>query len=117
MLVQCHAAFPRLQHDLDRPARVQLEPHRPRALAGAVPLQVREDRVQTFAADRHARQRQAHRRLELHEPAEPARRQVDLLLAVVGRAFGPHLEARGIDREPRLAVAAQRWNSSYSGQE
>ena len=85
----------------------QFEPHRARALAGAVLLQVREDRVQPLAADRHAPQRQAHRGLELHEAAEPRWRQVDLLLAVVGRAFGLHLEARRIDREPRPAVGAQ----------
>ena len=49
--------FPRLQHDLDR--RPGTSSKRTRgALAGAVLLEVREDRVKTFAAHRHARERQ-----------------------------------------------------------
>ena len=105
--MQDDALLPRLQHQVDRLARRQLEADRAGAALRLVPLQPGEDVVESFAAERHAPHRQAHGRLQHHEAAQPTLGQVDLLFAILGAALRLHLEAARIDQKAGLAVAAQ----------
>ncbi len=99
------ALAPRLEHGPGGPARFQLEPDGARAPGRSMAFQVGEDVIEALAADRHASHRETHRGLELQEPAQPAWRQVDLLLAIALPCPAVDLEAGGIDQEPGLAIA------------
>src|SRR5690606_27183543 len=81
------ARLPRLEHELGRLAGREHEADRARPLLLAVAAWVRAHRVGRLDREHDLARRKRGGRRDLPEAAQPRRRQIDLLLAIVAAAL------------------------------
>ncbi len=99
--------FPRFDDDPRRRAGQHLEPQAARAAGRFVSPEPEQKRVDGVAREGNSPHRQRHGRLHLHEPAQPAGGEIDLLFAIVGRTLHGDLETLRVDAKPRVAIGAE----------